>query len=91
MCLVEGTTGVIGGSISHEYHLISNVGEDKLVSCLDCGAHFNEQLVKNDESSQYEDYPCVNCNSNNIKKQLGIEVSSWPCNLFEMSNINCCK
>jgi len=31
--VVEGDTGQIGGSMSHEFHAISQIGEDKLLHC----------------------------------------------------------
>lgn len=34
---VEADTGQIGGSLSHEYHLLADVGEDAIVSCPACG------------------------------------------------------
>lgn len=33
---VEADTGQIGGTLSHEYHLLAEVGEDALVSCSSC-------------------------------------------------------
>ena len=30
---VEADTGTIGGSLSHEYHVISQIGEDTIYTC----------------------------------------------------------
>ncbi|KAG0172579.1 hypothetical protein DFQ30_010193 [Apophysomyces sp. BC1015] len=38
-------SGNIGGSLSHEYHLLSNVGEDTLLTCSNCGYTANEELA----------------------------------------------
>ncbi|HSP99154.1 MAG TPA: proline--tRNA ligase [Candidatus Dormibacteraeota bacterium] len=34
---VEAATGAIGGSMSHEFHVLAESGEDALVSCERCG------------------------------------------------------
>ncbi len=34
---VEADTGAIGGEKSHEFQVVTDTGEDKLVSCPDCG------------------------------------------------------
>ncbi len=34
---VEAATGAIGGSMSHEFHVLAESGEDALVSCARCG------------------------------------------------------
>lgn len=43
--VAEADSGNIGGSKSHEYHLISSVGEDTLLTCSDCGYTANEELA----------------------------------------------
>ncbi|CAG7786206.1 unnamed protein product [Allacma fusca] len=73
---VEGTTGMIGGSLSHEYHLLANIGEDKLVTCNACNFAFNVEILNAVESSQEDSksHDCPKCKSTNTKKHLGIEV-----------------
>jgi len=41
----SGTTGTIGGSLSHEFHLPSEVGEDDLLHCHSCNQDFNGELL----------------------------------------------
>lgn len=43
--VAEADSGNIGGSKSHEYHLISTVGEDTLLTCSGCGYTANEELA----------------------------------------------
>ncbi|KAF7723352.1 hypothetical protein EC973_002100 [Apophysomyces ossiformis] len=43
--VAEADSGNIGGSRSHEYHLLSNVGEDTLLTCSGCGYTANEELA----------------------------------------------
>ncbi|XP_051174070.1 probable proline--tRNA ligase, mitochondrial [Leptopilina boulardi] len=37
-----GSAGLIGGSLSHEYHYPSEVGEDIVLSCSQCDYHINK-------------------------------------------------
>ncbi|KAI8897951.1 hypothetical protein BC833DRAFT_591693 [Globomyces pollinis-pini] len=39
--VAEADTGNIGGTRSHEYHVISPVGEDTILSCANCGYDAN--------------------------------------------------
>ncbi|KAF9163194.1 hypothetical protein DFQ26_002851 [Actinomortierella ambigua] len=41
--VAEADTGNIGGSHSHEFHILSRVGEDSLLSCSSCGYTSNEE------------------------------------------------
>lgn len=40
---VEADSGNIGGSLSHEFHLLSDYGEDSIVSCSSCGYAANTE------------------------------------------------
>ncbi|KAF9432729.1 prolyl-tRNA synthetase [Entomortierella beljakovae] len=41
--VAEADTGNIGGTHSHEFHILSKVGEDTLLSCSSCGYTSNEE------------------------------------------------
>ncbi|KAF9910764.1 hypothetical protein BX616_010778 [Lobosporangium transversale] len=41
--VAEADTGNIGGTHSHEFHVLSKVGEDSLLSCASCGYTSNEE------------------------------------------------
>ncbi|KAI9478212.1 MAG: hypothetical protein EXX96DRAFT_240223 [Benjaminiella poitrasii] len=43
--VAEADSGNMGGSKSHEYHLISPVGEDTLLTCTGCGYTANQELA----------------------------------------------
>ncbi|KAI7848299.1 hypothetical protein BDC45DRAFT_450456 [Circinella umbellata] len=43
--VAEADSGNMGGSKSHEYHLISPAGEDTLLTCSSCGYTANEELA----------------------------------------------
>ncbi|KAI8059858.1 hypothetical protein BC940DRAFT_264558 [Gongronella butleri] len=44
--VAEADSGNIGGSKSHEYHLLSPIGEDTLLTCHGCGYTANEELAE---------------------------------------------
>lgn len=39
-------SGSIGGDYSHEYHFVTSIGEDNIVSCNQCGYVANEELAE---------------------------------------------
>ncbi|KAG0343944.1 prolyl-tRNA synthetase [Podila humilis] len=41
--VAEADTGNIGGTHSHEFHILSKVGEDSVLSCKSCGYTSNEE------------------------------------------------
>ena len=41
---VQADTGLIGGTKSHEFHVKSEIGEDRLSVCDKCGNAFNSEL-----------------------------------------------
>ncbi len=64
---VEGDTGSIGGTLSHEFHFISDIGQDNLIICQDCRHGTNLELVQDKEK-------CCKCSSRNLQERKGIEV-----------------
>lgn len=65
---VKGLPGTIGGLHSHEFHFLSDAGDDELSICQECGHHVNIDYCKTFEES------CPNCHSKNINISKGIEV-----------------
>jgi prolyl-tRNA synthetase len=43
---VEARTGAIGGSVSHEFHVLAESGEDEIAFCPDCGYAANVELAE---------------------------------------------
>lgn len=41
-----GDPGLIGGSVSHEYHYISDIGEDIICICPSCQYSINKAIFK---------------------------------------------
>jgi prolyl-tRNA synthetase len=54
--MIEADPGVIGGSLSHEFMIISDSGEDKVFYCADC-----EEVLAYKEGAQAK---CHGCNAN---------------------------
>ncbi|KAI8327337.1 hypothetical protein EDC96DRAFT_98258 [Choanephora cucurbitarum] len=55
--VAEADSGNIGGSKSHEYHVISSVGEDTLLTCHACGYTANQELAVGQATSSSEEHP----------------------------------
>uniref|UniRef100_A0A1Y9IVS2 Probable proline--tRNA ligase, mitochondrial n=1 Tax=Anopheles minimus TaxID=112268 RepID=A0A1Y9IVS2_9DIPT len=67
---VAGDSGTMGGSVSHEYHFPSELGEDQLIQCPRCGIHSNVELFPTLAQR------CKSCNgSETFERQAGIEVA----------------
>ncbi|KAK2588290.1 hypothetical protein KPH14_004310 [Odynerus spinipes] len=61
----EGDAGSIGGSLSHEYHYLSKVGEDIVLACKSCNYYVNKNVHTQSE--------CPHCNKS-LLKHNAIEV-----------------
>lgn len=58
----------MGGSLSHEYHYLADIGEDEVITCANCNYSANTELVGKDK--------CPKCDSSEaLKTTRGIEVS----------------
>lgn len=42
--LALGDTGIMGGTVSHEYHFFSEIGEDKVNLCSTCNYAVNKTI-----------------------------------------------
>ena len=60
---VASDSGMMGGNVSHEYMLLTPVGEDSIVICNDCDYRANmeaaETIVKNESKGALEELVCV--------------------------------
>ncbi len=55
--IVEADTGVMGGSVSHEYMYLSPIGEDTLILCDSCGYTANRQVAVFARPTQLDEAP----------------------------------
>ncbi|KAI9319853.1 hypothetical protein BX666DRAFT_1852745 [Dichotomocladium elegans] len=88
--VAEADTGNMGGSKSHEYHLISPVGEDTLLTCSSCGYTANEELAVGklpQGTTAHES--TIESSSNDVGKALGLS-SRMPAHLslFRYASLN---
>ncbi|KAI9829803.1 MAG: hypothetical protein M1826_005380 [Phylliscum demangeonii] len=44
--VAEASSGTMGGNLSHEYHLASDAGEDRVVRCGSCGYTANTEILE---------------------------------------------
>ena len=60
---VASDSGMMGGSVSHEYMLLTPVGEDSIVICNECDYRANmeaaENIVKNESKGELEELQCI--------------------------------
>jgi len=66
---VEADTGPIGGSYSHEFMVLSNSGEDDIVSCQNC--KYASNLEKAEVNVREPD-------ANNIEREEGLQIVDTP-------------
>ncbi|KAM8889059.1 putative proline--tRNA ligase, mitochondrial [Synchiropus picturatus] len=65
---VQADTGNIGGTLSHEFQLPADVGEDRLLVCGSCS------FAANVETLTSESTHCPSCKSGTLVESKGIEV-----------------
>jgi prolyl-tRNA synthetase len=70
---VESSTGDMGGKIAHEFQLITEMGEDTIFLCDDCGYKCNKELVDNETAV------CPKCGKK-MRIVRGVEIG----NIFQL-------
>lgn len=65
---IDADTGSMGGNVSHEYHLLTPIGEDSIITCQRCSKSINKELAKDDKI-------CSNCDLNSLERKQGIEIA----------------
>lgn len=65
---VQADTGNIGGTLSHEFQLPADVGEDQLLVCGNCSFSANVETLSSDRTN------CPQCNTGTLVVSSGIEV-----------------
>lgn len=65
---IRAGTGVMGGNESHEYHILTEIGEDQIVMCPTCSLAVNKELCIDG------DLICNKCDKANLKQEQGIEI-----------------
>ncbi|XP_055077011.1 probable proline--tRNA ligase, mitochondrial [Periophthalmus magnuspinnatus] len=65
---VQADTGNIGGTLSHEFQLPADIGEDKLLLCGSCSFSANVETLPSDQTH------CPKCKTGTLAQSKGIEV-----------------
>lgn len=65
---VQADTGNIGGTLSHEFQLPADIGEDRLMVCGNCSFSANEETLTSDQTD------CPKCKTGLLVGSKGIEV-----------------
>jgi len=71
-CTVVGHVGDIGGIKSQEFHIVSTVGEDKVVVCEDCNHGYNS--ISPIESTPSTTCPVCNSAKNTVHPAIEVRV-----------------
>lgn len=53
---VKSDSGMMGGAVSHEYMLLTDIGEDSIVICPECGYRANMEAADNIVENEQQDY-----------------------------------
>jgi len=82
-----GSTGTIGGKKSHEFHILSEVGEDRILHCDTCKEAFNDELCevihdrkvsatdgRSSNTASTSSPKCIHCGSSDLSGSTSIEV-----------------
>lgn len=65
---VQADTGNIGGTLSHEFQLPADIGEDRLLVCETCSFSANVETLSFDQTD------CPKCKTGTLTESKGIEV-----------------
>ncbi|XP_051568774.1 probable proline--tRNA ligase, mitochondrial [Myxocyprinus asiaticus] len=65
---VQAATGNIGGTLSHEFQLPADIGEDRLLVCGNCGFSANIETMEPGQTD------CSQCHIGTLTESKGIEV-----------------
>lgn len=66
---IEADTGAMGGKTSHEYHVLTAIGEDQIVQCKACARAANKELCPDSK------VVCEKCQGSSFELHQGIEVA----------------
>jgi prolyl-tRNA synthetase len=68
--VAKAHTGSIGGDMSHEYHIISPMGEDDLVTCSKCSFTANTEVLPKSTTPK----TCPECHATSLSTNKAIEL-----------------
>ncbi len=81
--VIESDVGAMGGSEAHEFMMMADSGEDKIIICKDCKYAVNAEVLgidKEKDAKSEKNIKCPKCSSTKIEFKRGIEVG----NIFKL-------
>lgn len=84
---VKSDSGMMGGSVSHEFMLLTPIGEDSIAICKDCGYTANVEAAKSIVENQRDD------NSDELKEVFTPDIHTIEeiCDFLKMPLDKSCK
>lgn len=70
----KASSGDMGGSLSHEFHILSDSGEDTLHICTSCGFAENEEVSRKLAKTKIEEHSCPQCDNKAMTSRNAIEI-----------------
>jgi hypothetical protein len=70
----KASSGDMGGSHSHEFHMLSDSGEDTLHICQSCGFAENSEVSSKPGGRKIQDHTCPQCDSKAMTSHNAIEI-----------------
>ena len=75
MVAVGSDTGMMGGSVAHEFMLISDAGEDSIAICDACGYMDNVEVARTEITNEGQDMPLEEIHTPDVKEIAELENS----------------
>ncbi len=84
---ISSDSGMMGGNISHEFMLLSDIGEDSIVLCKECDYKVNSEAAENISYSKREDFS----HELNLVHTPNMNTIEDICNFFNLGKEKSCK
>ena len=80
--MIESDVGAMGGLGAHEFMMIADSGEDKMIFCKKCKHAVNAEVlgINKETEATKKNVKCPKCGSKNVEFKKGIEVG----NIFKL-------
>lgn len=72
--IATADSGSMGGSLSHEFHMASAKGEDRLIKCSRCSHTWNEEVLAGQLPEEPTKLTCLHCGESAIETYTTVEL-----------------
>jgi prolyl-tRNA synthetase len=72
--VAEADSGNMGGKLSHEYHYVSDLGEDVVWTCTRCKYTANNEVVPKNRANSSSNHSCPKCKAGHLIPHRTIEI-----------------